>query len=336
MIIMSKTPLRISFFGGGTDLKSYWQKDEGCVFSTTINMYLYVILKERQDKKIGINSSKYELVKHVDDIRHPIVREALKMVGVENNVDITILTDVPEDGTGLGTSSSLTVGLLKALYAYKGMDIKAHELARQSCVLEIDILNKTIGKQDQYMATFGGMNKLRFLSNDDVIVEKVNINGKIKEKFQDHLMLFHTGINRKSENILSEQNKNAEKTSGSLMEMKLQVDLGIEFLQKNQFDEFGSLLQQGWQLKKSLSSKISNEYIDNHINFAIEAGAKGVKVSGAGGGGFLLIICPTKNQDSVRKALNSLKEYQFSFSNNGSEIILNQLQTRRQELNVFS
>ncbi len=322
-MIISQTPLRISLAGGGTDLASFYRQEEGWVISSAIDKYVFVIIKERFDDKIYINYSKKEIVDSVDQIEHDLVREAMRKTRVEKGVEITTLADIPSSGSGLGSSSSVTVGLLNALYAYQGELVTAERLAREACEIEIDILGKPIGKQDQYIAAYGGIRFFRFKPNEEVIVEKVDLENSIRRRFGANLLLFFTGKTRSADAILSEQRANTSQKMELLRGIKQQAAQIRTAIESRQFEEVGKILAQSWQLKKGLASQISNGDIDEMYAKAINAGALGGKISGAGGGGFLLLYCPREKQNQVREALKEYREFPFFLEKYGSKIIFN-------------
>lgn len=322
-MIISQTPLRISLAGGGTDLASFYRQEEGWVISSAIDKYVFVIVKERFDDKIYINYSRKEIVDSVDQIEHDLVREAMRKTRVDHGVEITTLADIPSTGSGLGSSSSVTVGLLNALYAYQGELVTAERLAREACEIEIDILGKPIGKQDQYIAAYGGIRFFRFKPNEEVIVEKVDLENSMRRRFGANLLLFFTGKTRSADAILSEQRANTSSKMELLRGIKQQAAQIRAAIEARQFDEVGKILAQSWQLKKGLASQISNGDIDNMYAQAINAGALGGKISGAGGGGFLLLYCPREKQNQVREALKDYREFPFFLEKYGSKIIFN-------------
>ncbi|MDZ7318615.1 MAG: GHMP kinase [candidate division KSB1 bacterium] len=322
-MIISQTPLRISFAGGGTDLPSFYHQEEGWVISSAIDKYVFVIIKERFDDKIYINYSKKEIVDAVDEIEHDLVREAMRKTGVDHGVEITTLADIPSSGSGLGSSSSITVGLLNAFYAYRGELVTAEQLAREACEIEIDILGKPIGKQDQYIAAYGGFRFFRFLPNEEVIVERIPLENSRKRRFGSNLLLFFTGTTRSSNRILAEQNHKLNQNLDVLRAMKQQAAQIRASIEANQFDRIGEIMAASWDNKKKLASQISNAEIDRMYQRAIEAGALGGKISGAGGGGFLLLYCPRENQNRVREALKDYREFPFFLERHGTKIIFN-------------
>ena len=323
-MIIVQTPLRISFAGGGTDLEDFWRKEEGWVASSAIDKYVYVIVKERFDDKIYINYSEKEIVNSVDEIQHELVREAMKMTGISYGIEVTTLADIPsEGGSGLGSSSSVTVGLLNAFYAFKGIQQPAEILARQACEIEIDILGKPIGKQDQYIAAYGGLRFFKFLKDGNVEVEKLPVYNEKYRRLGANLMLFYTGITRSADKILKQQKQNTMDRMEHLRKIKYQAAEIREYLLINQFDRVGDVLRQTWEHKKQLANGITLPEIEAMYQKALEAGALGGKVSGAGGGGFLLLYCPREKQHKVREALKEYREFPFLLEQDGSKVIFN-------------
>lgn len=322
-MIITQTPLRISFLGGGTDLIEFYSKENGIVLSTAIDKYLFVIINERFDDLIYVNYSKKEIVESVDQIQHELVREAMLMTGINSGVEITMLADIPSEGSGLGSSSSLLVGLLNALYSYKGEQVTAERLAREACEIEIQKCHKPIGKQDQYIAAYGGLCSIRFKPDDTVEVKKISIPDRARLLFGNELMLFFTGITRKSSEILTEQKSNTGNKFEELRKIKSLAEDTEDLFSNGKFDTLGSLLNENWIAKKNLASKIANSEIDLMYQKALEAGALGGKISGAGGGGFLLLHCKGENQNTVREALFNYKEMPFLLEKDGSKVIFN-------------
>jgi D-glycero-alpha-D-manno-heptose-7-phosphate kinase len=322
-MIISKTPFRISFAGGGTDLKAFYSKEYGCVTSTAINKYMYIAVHKYFDKrKILLKYSKTEFVDSIEKIEHPIFREALRLVGIESGIEITSFADIPS-GSGLGSSCTFTVGLLHALYAYKGKFVSAERLAREAAHLEIDILGEPIGPQDQYAAAFGNLNHIRFNPDGKVDVTPIICNPETKMQLQKNLLLFYTGITRSTKTVLTEQQKNTETDSKkfeNLQKMKYLAEELRDALNNNTITQFGEILHKGWLLKRELASTITNPDIDVWYETALRAGAIGGKLLGAGGGGFLLFYCPEEKKHSVIAAL-PLEHVSFDFDNNGSKII---------------
>ena len=318
-MIIVQTPLRVSFLGGGTDFEDFYLNHGGAVLSTAIDKYAFVVMKQRFDDMIYVNYSKKEIVSNVDDLEHELVREAMKMAGVEKGVEISTFVDVRE-GTGLGSSSSITVGLLQSLYAYKGEAETAGTLARQACQIEVDILGKPMGRQDQYIAAYGNMRFITF-SGEGISAEKVVLSKEGKTKLSERLMLFFTKRTRRSGEILAEQKANIADRVEVLKEMTKLAYQGREAITRETFDELGEMLHKGWQLKRQLASKISNSDLDEMYQAALNSGALGGKITGAGGGGFLLLYAPAQRRDDIRSALWGLEEIPLRFEADGSKVI---------------
>lgn len=322
-MIISKTPLRMSFVGGGSDFRGYYKKGHGCVIETTINKYVYIAVNQRFTDHIRVGYSKAEYVTDVNAIEHNLVREALKWTGITKGIEVVYMSDMlpAHEGSGLGASSSILVGTLHALHAYKGEFVSAEVLAKEACQIEIDILGHPIGKQDQYAAAFGGINYCQFNADESVLIEPVIIKQETRVKLEKNLILFYTGINSRSDIVLEEQNNNIEKNRFLLDKMvALAGDLKKSLI-TGDLTAFGEILHIGWECKQKLATKVTNPIINAYYESAKEAGAAGGKILGSGGGGFMLLYCEPKNQERVRKALYSLKEAPFSFESEGSRII---------------
>jgi D-glycero-alpha-D-manno-heptose-7-phosphate kinase len=322
-VIITQTPLRIGLVGGGTDLPDYYRGHGGRVLNCAIDKYIFVIVKERFDDEIYVNYSKKETVSNVDDLEHDLVREAMRMTGVSSGVEITMLADIPSAGSGLGSSSSVTVGLLQALWAYKGQQVPAEELAKGACEIEINICGKRIGKQDQYIAAFGGIRDIHFGPGEDVVAEEVALATPERRAFQQQVMLFYTGVTRSATTILSEQSDNVASTLPELHFMRDLAGEAVEHLRKGNVRAVGTALRQGWEAKRKLASGVSNPQIDGAVARALEAGASGAKVTGAGGGGFLLVICPGPHQGAVRHSLAEMRELPVKLDRMGSRVVFN-------------
>ncbi|MFZ0427226.1 MAG: GHMP kinase [Acidobacteriota bacterium] len=322
-MIITQTPLRISFLGGGTDFRQFFMEEGGWVVSTAIDRYIFVIIKERFDDKIRIGYTKTEMVESVDQIEHELVRECLRKTGITKGVEISTMGDIPSRGSGMGSSSTVTVGLLNAMYHYLGTPKDSATLAREACEVEIDILGKPIGVQDQYIAAFGGQRFLHFTREGSVRVETLRLENGSQRKLNQNLMLFFTNVCRRSETILGRQLQNMNGQRVILREMKRLAVEGRNCLEAGEFDEFGRLLHQGWEFKRQLASGISNGMIDEVYGEARKAGALGGKITGAGGGGFLLLYCPQARQDDVRLALRALPELSFHLEKDGTKVIFN-------------
>ncbi|MBI65961.1 MAG: GHMP kinase [Candidatus Marinimicrobia bacterium] len=321
-MIGTRTPFRVSFIGGGSDLKEFYSRAPGCVLSTSIDKYMYIFVHPFFDEKIQVKYSKTELVENIEDIKHPIVREILSEFNLQG-VDINSIADIPA-GTGLGSSSSYTVGLLHALYAYRGEIVSPNTLAEKACYIEIDVLNEPIGKQDQFAAAYGGLNIIRFLEDGSVKIEPIKMEEDAYKQLQKCLMMFYTGTSRSASEVLIDQKKNIisdkDKFNAQLM-MTQMVEESKDCLVKSNLDEFGEKLDSNWILKRTLSKTISNSIFDDIYNLAKESGAIGGKILGAGGGGFFLFYCPPRYQDKLRFNLKDLKEVPFKFDKYGSKII---------------
>lgn len=315
--------MRISFIGGGSDLAVYYSKGFGCVVSTAIDRYIYITINKKFDDLIRVSYSKTEMVESVDKVEHNIIREALRIAGIERGVEVVYMGDIPlgSVGVGLGSSSSLAVGVLNALYAYKGRHVSAEHLAQKACEIEIDILGHPIGKQDQYIAAYGGFNYIRFNMDGSVFVDPIICKRETKEKLNRKLLLFYTGITRISSDILEEQKGNICDNRQYLDELVKLSDIMKKAIIENDFHAVGELLHEGWKRKRKLASTISNSTIDEYYERAREAGAVGGKIVGAGGGGFLLLYCEEEYQDKVRSALSELMKTPFHFEPQGSKII---------------
>lgn len=320
-MIISRTPLRVSFAGGGSDLRAFYQYEPGAVTSTAIQKYIYVTVNKKFDDSIRVSYSKTEMVDHIDDLKHGLVREAMKLTGIDKGIEITTIADIPSKGTGLGSSSSLTVGLLNALYAYKGAIKSRRTLAKEACKIEIEILGEPIGKQDQYIAAFGGIQHIQFNPDESVYVDPVICPVEVKRKLEQNLMLFYTGITRKSSTILKEQTKKTKDKMDALHKMKVLSENVRDSINRHDVDNVGKILHQGWLFKRELASGITNPEIDDYYQSAIDAGAIGGKILGAGGGGFILVYAVKKNQDKIRAALFKLTEIKLKIEPQGSKII---------------
>jgi len=319
-LIIVQTPLRISFFGGGTDFPSYFLKEGGSVLSTAIDKYIYVTIKQRFDDLIRIGYTKTEIVEDVNEIQHELIREAFKVTGLSKGVEITTMGDIPA-GTGLGSSSTVTVGTLLAMYAFQNIYVEPEELAKQACQIEIDTLHKPIGYQDQYIAALGNFRLIDFQKDGKVSTQIITLEPKVKNRLSENLLLFYTGQNRLSESILTEQKENIQGNLKILNMLKIMAHSAVEELQRGDIDCIGYMLNESWQLKKQLASGITNGKIDHFYQIAIDAGALGGKVTGAGGGGFLLIYCPIDKRDSVRSALHELREIPIQVESSGAKVI---------------
>jgi len=322
-MIITQTPLRIGLLGGGTDLPDYYRQHGGRVLNAAIDKYIYVIIKQRFDDDIYVNYSKKEIVSRVEDLEHELVREAMLMSGVTRAVEITTLADIPSSGSGLGSSSTVTVGLLNALYAYQGHQVSALELAQRACEIEIERCGKPIGKQDQYIAALGGIQDLRFGLGEHVTAESVDLDPAARRALQHQIMLFYTGVTRSANNILAEQSAKVSATRPHLDHLRDLANFAVERLRDGDVDAIGPALRESWEAKRKLATGVSNDEIDAAVGRALEAGASGVKVSGAGGGGFMLVMCDMRHQRAVREALVYMKEMPVKFDRLGTRVVLN-------------
>jgi len=314
-VIITQTPLRISFAGGGTDLAAYYAHREGYVVSTAIDKFVYVIVKERFDDAIYLNTMKKEIRASVDEIEHELCREAMRLAGVERGVEVTLLSDIPSEGAGLGSSSSFTVGLLNAFHMYRGEQITAEQLAQEACRIEIDVLGKPIGKQDQYIAAYGG--------DDTVEVRRLALAAKQVRELDARLHLFFTGRTRKADVILSEQKQKTGDRSAELDGIKELADGVAPALERGDYDRLGEILHRNWELKQKLASGISDSSLDEMYELALAHGALGGKICGAGGGGFLLVYCPVERQERLEKGMRDYRAMPFRLEPDGSKVIFN-------------
>lgn len=322
-MIITRTPFRVSFVGGSTDIPEFYSREMGAVVSTAIDKYMYIMVNKRFDNTIRVSYSQTEIVNSADEVRHPLVREALKLVGITGGIEIVSIADMPA-GSGLGSSSSFTVGLLNALYAYTGRLKSAEELARAACHIEIDLMKEPIGKQDQYIAAYGGFRYIQFNPDGTVFTDPI-IYSKTKQKIlADNLVMFHTGNNRKASSILSDVRTGINKRGkiDCLIEMR---DLAIELkncLNNNcSPDVLAEYLRKGWLLKKELSPNISNDNIEKYYEQAISSGALSGKILGAGSEGFMVFYCHQESQPKLIMKMQNLIHTKFLFEPEGSKII---------------
>lgn len=320
-MIIVQTPLRVSFFGGGTDFPSYYLAEGGAVLSSAIDKYIFVTIKKRFDQKVRVGYTKTEMVDSIDELQHTLIREAFRKTGISQGIEITTTGDIPTEGSGLGSSSTVTVGALHAMYTYLGELPSAEELADQSCQIEMDVLKSPIGKQDQYIAAYGGLRFFEFGTDGSVKSEKIKLNDEKRRVLNDNFLLFYTGVTRKADSILEEQRNNIVDRLPILRRIKEMAYIARGELEAGNIDVLGELLHEGWTLKKQLAGKISNSIIDDQYDAARKAGAMGGKITGAGGGGFLLLYCHHNKHNAVRSALKSLQELPFQLERDGSKVI---------------
>lgn len=328
-MIISRTPFRITFGGGGTDLPSFYKKYGGFIFGASINKYMFInVNRPIIDDLVRVKYSKSEITESIHKIKHELARECCRLIGIDKAIEIISLADIPA-GTGLGSSSCYTVGLLNALHNIRRNYISLKDLAEEACKIEIEIIGKPIGKQDQYITAFGGLTVLEIDTNGDVEVRKANINSEKLEELENNILIFYEGTSRSTDTILSEQTKklvnNEDKTLKSMLLIK---DIGSRILknfEQGNLHEFGELLHEHWIAKKNISSKITNPRIDSLYEIARENGALGGKIMGAGGGGFFMFYCENQNKCKLRKIMKEkgLRELKYNFDFEGTKILIN-------------
>lgn len=321
-MIISKTPFRMSFVGGGSDLPSHYLQHGGAVLSTSIDKYMYVSIHENFDSRIKVSYSVFEDVKTIEDVKHPIVKNALKLMNI-SGIEITSSADIPARGSGLGSSSSYTVGLCNCLSNYLDKPGTKEELAELACKIEIELCGEPIGKQDQYAAAYGGINRINFNTDGSVLVRKLTLNADVQKNLEESTLFFYVGTNRSARSILTEQDKRTRqgKNTSFLNEMVSLVKPFEDALIDCDISEIGRLMRCNWKLKKELSSGVSNSLIDEAYAAAIENGAKGGKLLGAGSGGFLCFFVEKECANDVRVALSGLREIPLNYDQKGTNII---------------
>jgi D-glycero-alpha-D-manno-heptose-7-phosphate kinase len=323
-MIGTQTPFRISFAGGGSDLPAYFQQGAGLVVSAAINKYIYITVNAKFDSQIRASYSVTEMVDRVDQLQHELIRESLRLVGIEGGVEIISISDIPSLGTGLGSSSAYTVGLLKALHAFKGLHVGAERLSREACDVEIARCGKPIGKQDQYIAAYGGLQALQFNQDDTVFVDPIICSPDTRRRLGERLLLLYTGITRSANGILTEETQNlthrpeTRRAIGDLARLAAELR---DALCRDDLDPVGEILHQGWLKKKSTAANVSNARIDAWYETAREHGALGGKITGAGGGGFLLLYAMPERHAEILRALPALRPVAFELEPQGSKII---------------
>jgi D-glycero-alpha-D-manno-heptose-7-phosphate kinase len=323
-MIISRTPLRVSFVGGGSDLAAYYRHEPGAVVSTAIDQYIYITVNAKFDHQIRASYSVTEIVETVDDLKHQLIREALRLVGLDRGIEITSISDIPSQGTGLGSSSTYTVGLLNALHAYTGRFAGAERLAREACAIEIERCGAPIGKQDQYIAAYGGLQFIQFNPDESVYVDPIICRSDTRQLLQERLLMLYTGHTRHTSSILREQRANTERDGARRLSLRHMVALAHDLraaLLRDDLDAFGEVLHEGWVRKRELASGISNPQIDDWYERARAAGALGGKILGAGGGGFLLLYACAERHASICAALPELRPVPVRFEPQGSKII---------------
>lgn len=322
-MIISKTPFRISFLGGGTDLKSFYKENSGSVISTSIDKYIYLSMHNYfYPSRYLLKYSQTEEVGSVNEIKHNIIREVFKRFDIKN-IDFNSTADIPS-GTGMGSSSAFTAGIINLCSTFNGVNLPQHEIARLACEIEIDILKDPIGKQDQYGTAIGGFKKINFNPDESVDIAPIFLNQQKMIGLQNNLLLFHTNKTRSASSILSEQNINtisSKKVFNNLKKMSALADQLFSDLKSQNIDHFGDYLHESWQYKKELASRVSNKNIDELYDIGMKNGATGGKLLGAGGGGFLLFYVPENKHEDIRIALKSCQELPFNFEEEGTKII---------------
>ena len=323
-MIISRTPFRISFFGGGTDYPVWYRENGGVVLNTTIDKYCYIncrFLPPFFEHKYLIRYRLREQVNNISQIKHPSVRESLRFMRIDQGIEMVHTSDLPAR-SGTGSSSAFTVGFLNALYALTGRMVGKRRLASNAIYIEQDIIGETVGSQDQVAAAFGGLNKMEFNGREKFLVQPVTVNQKKITELQNHLMFFFTGFSRTASEIAREQTQNTSSKTVELRTMKEMAEEGVSILNnsREEIESFGKLLNESWKLKKSLSSRVTTDAIDEIYDTAIKAGAIGGKLCGAGGGGFMLLFVPPRKQRMVKNALKKLLYVPFHFETLGSQI----------------
>lgn len=323
-MLISRTPMRISIGGGGTDLPSYYEKYGGFVISAAINKYIFISVNRMFTDDIFLKYSTFERVQDINEIQHPIMREALRMNGLGKSLEIVSVADIPA-GTGLGSSGSFTVGLLKALHGIKQDYISAHELAEEACHIEMNLLGTASGKQDQYIAAFGGLSCFEFDTSGNVKASRLKISSDTMTHLSDHVLMFFTGYSRSSESILGDQKVRTSQGDSSMIDnLHFIRDLGMqirESLEAGDPRRFGELMHRHWLHKRERSKGMSNPCIDRWYNVATSNGAVGGKLVGAGGGGFLLFYAANPKHLRAAMAREGLQEVRFAFDHDGSTLI---------------
>jgi D-glycero-alpha-D-manno-heptose-7-phosphate kinase len=324
-MILSKTPLRMSFIGGGSDIPAFYNAEGmGAVISTSIDKHIFIAINKRNDKNIRLNYSQSEDVTNLKLVKHGLIRECLKVMHIESGIEIASLADIPSKGSGLGSSSAFTVGLLNALHAFKSLYIGKDMLAKIACAVEIDKCGALIGKQDQFSASFGGLNLIRFYDDESVIVDPIITSQKIKKDIENSILVFFTGMTRESSSVLRMQSSQLAIDKQLREVTKKMVQLAFEMkkiIEVGDLDNFGSILHEGWILKKQLNKRISNPDIDRLYEIGIRNGAIGGKLLGAGNGGYLMFYANQEHHEKISKALSDLRRVSFKFDNSGSQIV---------------
>ncbi len=325
-MIVSKTPLRMSFVGGSSDLPAFYREEDGAVLSTTIDKYMYICVNKKFDGRIRISYTRTEDVERRQEVEHPLVREALDLVGIDGGIEIASMADIPSKGSGLGSSSTYTVGLLNALYAYRHQFASKEKLASQACEIEIDRCGEPIGKQDQYAAAYGGLNLIRFHPDESVSVDPVICKPSLLQELEDSTLVFFTGRTRSASAVLANQSEAMRATDRRLLVRRM-VQLAFDMkeqLESGTLENLGDLLDENWRLKAQLTSGITDPQIDAWYAAGVDAGAQGGKLLGAGNGGFMMFYAPKERHAQIMAALSGLKPVKFRFDRAGAQIVFYQ------------
>ena len=328
-MIISRTPVRVSFCGGGTDVDWFSQASEngGMVTSLALDRYIHVTVNKRFDNRIRLSYSRLEIVDDFEELEHELVRESMRMTGVTSGVEITTIADIPSRGTGLGSSSSVTVGLLNALHCFAGRSVSASQLASEACQIEIGILEQPIGRQDQYAASYGGINTIKFCNNGDVLVEPIDISDSTKSRISEEFTLIFTGKSRSASSILSNSISEGKFAIDNLKRIRNQADEAKDYLNSGQLSELGSLLNEAWNMKRGISESVSDSFLDEMYERIISTGATGAKLLGAGGGGFFLVHGDFEIRQKLKLEFSSdFRMIPVNIDNMGSSIIHNDSQ----------
>lgn len=322
-MIISKTPLRMSFVGGGSDLPAFYKEETGAVLSTSIDKFMYICVNRKFDGRIRVSYTRTEDVDAPSQVEHPLVREALNVVGIEGGIEIASMADIPSKGSGLGSSSSYTVGLLNALFAYRNQYASKETLARLACEIEIDRCGEPIGKQDQYAAAYGGMNLIRFHPDESVSVDPVICPRSLLDELEQSTLVFFTGRTRSASAVLAKQSE-AMRTGDRRILMRRMVQLAFDLkqeLESGHLRNVGEILHENWRLKTQMSASISDTEIDDWYAKGRASGALGGKLLGAGNGGFMMFFAPPERHAAIVEALPGLQPVKFHFERNGAQIV---------------
>jgi D-glycero-alpha-D-manno-heptose-7-phosphate kinase len=323
-MIVSKTPLRMSFVGGGTDLAAFYREEMGAVVSTSIDKYMYIAVNRKFDQRLRISYSRTEEVETPQQVEHPLVRHALHVAGIDGGIEISSMADIPSRGTGLGSSSAYTVGLLNALFAYRNQYASKETLARLACDIEISRCGDPVGKQDQYAAAYGGLNLIRFHPDDTVSVDPVICKPSLLETLEASTLVFYTGRSRSASSILTEHVANISSRRPLLRRM-VELALGLkQELESGRLECVGPILDENWHLKRQVSDAVSDARIDEWYTAAMAAGASGGKLLGAGHGGFLMFVAPPEQHERIRRTLSDLQPVTFRFDRTGTQVVFYQ------------